>query len=209
MILSSVVTCIINLLFFSAIPFIWWYFRAKRKVGFGKWLGFYKPELRSQWWILVIFAVVYYFFYSYDFTKFVDGDTLAYIEQNASVSANMFAGMGMAAIVPALLQNFVANGVAEELLYRGFLCKRFCSKMGTAKGIVLQAVLFGVMHNALTLMAGMDVGLWYHVLLFGFTGMAALLLGWLNEKIFNGSIIPSILLHGAGNFLVSMTVAYR
>ena len=44
--------------------------------------------------------------------------------------------------------------------------------------------------------------------MFLFTGMAALLLGWLNEKIYNGSILPSILLHGAGNFISSMLTAF-
>ena len=52
------------------------------------------------------------------------------------------------------------------------------------------------------------MGLWYHTLTFLFTGTGALLLGWLNEKIFNGSIIPSILLHGGGNFLASMLIAF-
>ena len=72
----------------------------------------------------------------------------------------------------------------------------------------MQAVLFGLMHNALFLLAGLDVGLWYHTLMFLFTGAGALLLGWLNEKIYNGSIIPSILLYGAGNFISSMLVAF-
>ena len=72
----------------------------------------------------------------------------------------------------------------------------------------MQAVLFGLMHNALFLLAGLDVGLWYHTLMFLFTGAGALLLGWLNEKIYNGSIIPGILLYGAGNFISSMLVAY-
>lgn len=65
------------------------------------------------------------------------------------------------------------------------------------------------MHNILYIAAGLDVGLWYHTLIFIFTGMGALLLGLLNEKIFNGSIIPSILLHGTGNFIVSMLVAFE
>ena len=72
----------------------------------------------------------------------------------------------------------------------------------------MQAVLFGLMHNALFLLAGLDVGLWYHTLMFLFTGAGALLLGWLNEKIYNGSIIPGIRLHGAGNFISSMLVAF-
>ena len=110
--------------------------------------------------------------------------------------------------MPALIENFIANGVAEEILYRGFLCKLFCHKLGTVKGILLQAALFGLMHNALYLLAGLQVGLWYHTLMFLFTGMAALLLGWLNEKIYNGSILPSILLHGAGNFISSMLTAF-
>ena len=70
----------------------------------------------------------------------------------------------------------------------------------------MQAVLFGLMHNALFLLAGLDVGLWYHTLMFLFTGAGALLLGWLNEKIYNGSIIPGILFHGAGNFISSMQI---
>ena len=46
----------------------------------------------------------------------------------------------------------------------------------------MQAVLFGLMHNALFLLAGLDVGLWYHTLMFLFTG--------------------------AGNFISSMLVAF-
>ena len=30
----------------------------------------------------------------------------------------------------------------------------------------------------------------------------------LNERIFNGSIIPSIVLHGTGNFIASMLMAF-
>ena len=55
---------------------------------------------------------------------------------------------------------------------------------------------------------GLNVGIWYHTLTFVFTGTGALLLGLLNQKLFNGSIIPSILLHGAGNFITTMLIAF-
>ena len=181
---------------------------ARKKEGFFRWIGFFKPQLNSELWVLLLFAILYYFFYNFDFTQFVDSKTLAYIENSSSVSANAFAGIGAAAILPALIENFIANGIAEEILYRGFLCKRLCKKAGVVQGIIIQAVLFGLMHNILYVLAGLDVGLWYHTLTFIFTGIGALLLGWLNEKIFNGSIIPSILLHGAGNFIASMLVAF-
>lgn len=208
LVVSSITTAIVNLIVFSLIPFVWWLIRHRKETGFFQWLGFYRPRLKSKWWVLVIFAVLYYFFYNFDFTQLIDPATLEYVENSDAVSANAFAGIGAAATLPALIENFIANGVAEEILYRGFLCKRLCGKLGTVAGIVLQAVLFGLMHNILYILVGLDVGLWYHILTFIFTGMGALLLGWLNEKINNGSIIPSIVLHGAGNFIATMLVAF-
>ena len=208
LIASSVLTAIINLIVFSLIPLVWWLCRYRKKEGFFKWIGIYKPQLKCQWWLLLIFAVLYYFFYNFDFTQFVDANTLDYIENSSSVSVNAFAGIGVAAIFPALIENFIANGVAEEILYRGFLCKRFCNKFGDVQGILFQAILFGLMHNAIYLLAGLSVGIWYHTLTFVFTSTGALLLGWLNEKLFNGSIIPSIILHGAGNFITTMLIAF-
>ena len=208
LVVSSITTAIVNLIVFSVLPFLWWLLRHRKETGFFQWLGFYRPRLKSKWWVLVIFAVLYYFFYNFDFTQLIDPATLEYVENSDAVSANAFAGIGAAATLPALIENFIANGVAEEILYRGFLCKRLCGKLGTVAGIVLQAVLFGLMHNILYILVGLDVGLWYHILTFIFTGMGALLLGWLNEKIYNGSIIPSIVLHGAGNFIATMLVAF-
>ena len=166
LVLSSVTTAAVNLIVFSFLPVLWWFFRHRQAGGFLKWIGFFRPQLKSSWRILLLFAVLYAFFYNFDFTQLVDPQTLAYIESSASVSANAFAGLGAA------------------------------------------AVLFGLMHNILYIAAGLDVGLWYHTLTFLFTGTGAFLLGWLNEKIFNGSIIPSILLHGGGNFLASMLIAF-
>lgn len=208
LILSSIITTIVNLILFSLIPVVWWAIRHRKEMSFFQWIGLYKPKLRSSGWILILFAILYYFFYNFDFTQLVDSKTLEYIEGSTSISANVFTGIKAMAIVPALIQNFIGNGVAEELLYRGFLCKRFCSKLGVMKGILLQAILFGLMHNVLYVIVGLDVGLWYHGLTFVFTAMGAVLLGLLNEKIFNGSIIPSILLHGAGNFIASMLIAF-
>ena len=159
LIVSSISTSIVNLIVFSLIPFVWWFFRHQKETGFFSWIGFYKPKLKSRWPVLIIFAVIYWFFYNFDYTRLINPETLAYLESSENVSANAFAGLGAAAIFPALIENFIANGVAEEILYRGFLCKRFCGKLGKTRGIVLQAVLFGLMHNALFLLAGLDVGL--------------------------------------------------
>lgn len=206
--ISSVKTAVANTIVFAFIPLTWWFIKHRKEVTFFECIGLYKPQLKSKIWVLALFVVLYYFFYNFDFTKLVNPETLKEIENSSSVAANTFAGIGTMAILPALIENFVANGLAEEILYRGFLCKRFCEKLGTSKGIILQAVLFGLMHNIIYIIAGLNVGLWYHTLTFIFTGTGALLLGYLNEKIFNGSIVPSILLHGTGNFIASMLVAF-
>ena len=209
LILSSIVTMIVNLILFSIIPFIWWLIRHRKKESFFTWLGFIKPKLKSKWWVLLIFGVVYYFFYNFDFTTLLSPETMKALEESGSVAVHEYKGLGVAAIIPALITNFIANGVAEEILYRGFLCKRLCGKLGTTKGVILQAVLFALMHNALYLLAGVPVGVDYHALMFVFTGTGALLLAYLNEKIYNGSIIPSIIMHGLGNFITSMLVAFN
>lgn len=126
--ISSISTAIINLIVFSLVPVIWWFFRHRKETGFFKWIGFYRPQLKSKWWILLIFAVLYYFFYNFDFTQLVDPKTLEYIESSSAVSANVFAGIGFTAILPAFIENFVANGVAEEVLYRGFYREKIIGK---------------------------------------------------------------------------------
>lgn len=208
LLLSSLSTVAVNLIVFSAVPFLWWFFRHRREDGFFHWLGFVRPRLSAPWWALALFLALYAFFYNFDFTSLVPAATLEAVEGSSAVAANAYAGLGAAAILPALLENFIGNGVAEEILYRGFLCKRLCARLGLTPGIVLQAVLFGLMHNVLFLLAGLPVGLWYHALTFLFTGMGALLLGLLNERLCGGSILPGILLHGAGNFLSTMLVAF-
>ena len=133
LILSSISTSIANLIIFSLIPFLWWFFRHRKETGFFRWTGFIRPHLRSKWWVLIVFAVVYYFFYNFDFTRLVDPDTLAYIENSSAVSANAFAGIGAAAIIPALIENFIANGVAEEILLPGIPVQTSLRKAGNCR----------------------------------------------------------------------------
>lgn len=208
MVVEQLMGSLFMVLFFAAIPFVWWLIWYRKQTPFWQWLGFYMPKLQKKWWVLLLFAVLYYFFYAFDITRFFDAASIQTLQQSESVAANAFAGLGTAAILPALIQNFIGNGVAEELFFRGFLCKRLMGRLGDTWGIVIQAVCFGLMHNILYLLSGIPVSITVHIFVFVFTGIAGLLLGYLNEKIFNGSIYPSILLHGLGNFISTMLIAF-
>ena len=112
LVLSSVTTAAVNLIVFSFLPVLWWFFRHRQAGGFLKWIGFFRPQLKSSWRILLLFAVLYAFFYNFDFTQLVDPQTLAYIESSASVSANAFAGLGAAAVLFGLMHNILYMAAA-------------------------------------------------------------------------------------------------
>ena len=57
LIVSGISTSIVNLIVFSLIPFVWWFFRHQKETGFFSWIGFYKPKLKSRWAVLVILAL--------------------------------------------------------------------------------------------------------------------------------------------------------
>lgn len=208
LILTSISTIISNMIVFLIIPFMWWLIKHRKNISFVKWIGLIRPKLNNKWWMIIIFIVAYCFFYLFDYTIFMDEKSLEVLQTDESVSANVYTGLGFIAIIPALLTTFIANGLCEEILFRGFICKRLCNKIGKTAGVIVQGVLFGLMHNVIYMLGGIDVSLQFHIVLFVFTGMGGLLLGILNEKIYNGSIIPSVFLHGLGNFISNLMVMF-
>lgn len=208
LLMDSVSTIIGNMVIFLIIPFIWWLMRYRKKVSFFKWVGLIKPKLVCNWKWIIVFGVAYCFFYLFDVTIFMSDKDLELLQTSEDISSNMYAGLGLVAVIPALLKTFIANGFCEEVLFRGFISKRLCNKFGKIPGVIIQGVLFGLMHNAIYMIGGLEISFGYHIVLFIFTGMGGLLLGLLDEKIYNGSIIPSIFLHGLGNFIQNLLVMF-
>ena len=197
-----------NLILFFAIPFIWWLVGYRKKESFFKWIGLYKPSATTPWWVVLTYGLVYILYYKFDWTVLMPLSDFAVVEQSESVAANAYTGLAWAAVLPALIENFLANGLCEELFFRGFVTKRLVSKIGVNNGVIVQAVAFALVHNLLYLIGGIGVSFPYHIAIFLIAGTGGLLLGILSEKILNGSIIPGIRLHGLGNFISTMGVAF-
>ena len=67
LILNSISTAAVNLLvFFRHTVSLVVFSGTGRKPLFFRWLGFIKPKLNGKWWTLVVFAIIYYFFYTFD-----------------------------------------------------------------------------------------------------------------------------------------------
>lgn len=180
-------SAIMQVVMFSIVPFLWWRLKYKKESTFFKWIGLYKP-VRVVSTKSVVRVIVGYFLV-WIMTLFISKD----------ISSN-FEGMGIAAAVPSLIVCFIQNGLSEEILFRGFIEKRLIAKFGKNNGILMQAILFGVMHIALALALNMTLNSSLFIGYFMFPTIAGWLLGYIDEKVYNGSIIPSILLHGVINF---------
>lgn len=208
LILSAIGNLIGNIIILGAVPFLWWLILHRKKCSFFEFVGLKKPKMQCKWWALLIFMVLWVIFYFGDFTFLLPKGTLEMLGESDSVAVNAYAGIGFAAIIPAFIENFIANGLLEELLFRGFINKRLCKKFGTVPGIIIQAVLFGLAHNALYIIAGVEINFAFHVFMFATAAVGALLFAFLDEKLYNGSILPSWFLHGIGNFIGTIRVAF-
>lgn len=206
--IEKLLGAVLMFLICAAIPFLWWKIRHKKGEGFFTYLGIKKPKLEKNLLFLIGFGVVYLISYIFDSRVLINADSIESVGNSANVASNVYRGLGILAILPALIESFMMNGLSEELFFRGFINKRLCARLGIKKGLLVQAILFGLLHNVLSLIVGIDMSIVMHIAIFASTVIGALMLGFLNERIFNGSIFPSIFLHGLGNFFVMINLAF-
>ncbi|MCQ2529151.1 MAG: CPBP family intramembrane metalloprotease [Saccharofermentans sp.] len=194
--ISELVGAVGQVVLFALIPFIWWLITARKKENFFKWIGLKKVKsnggLLKAVVIAVIALIVYGFMTNFLANKFAGDVTTA---------GSGFAGKGMAGIPLAFVYGLIRTGLSEEILFRGFILKRISGKFGFMAGNVIQAIAFGLVHGvpfgAATHNVGVTVALTILPAIVGF------ILGWVNEKKASGSIVPSWMLHGITNVIVT------
>lgn len=188
--LSSVFQIVI----FSIPPAIWWSLTVKKQISFEEWLGLKKPiiEDKERFIVSSLFIIAFYTVMYFIIPNLVEDSELA---------TSQFAGQGIIALIPAVIYAFLQTGFSEELLFRGFLAKRFISKFGFRIGNTIQGLIFGIMHGAIFWDI---VGHFKSIIIIIITSIIGSLLGWINEKQSSGSIVPSIVLHGIANIIASI-----
>ena len=200
MVLESVINAVFQVILFSVIPFIWWFFSARKEQSFLTWLGLQKLVIENKgsyflWFLFIIILL------------FVPLTTISYYYLDSSTLAtNRFTGLGFSALIPALFHSIVQTGLSEELLFRGFLLKRFMHKFGFQMGNIIQSLLFGILHGVM-MFSFIPFGV--VVLVVIATAFAGYLMGWINERKSNGSILTSWGIHGIGNLIASFIVMFN
>lgn len=199
MTLQLIINTVFQLILFTLIPFLWWFFSARRKEKFQAWIGLIKPKFinNSKTLILSVLAIV---------IMLLLGIFLTNVFEDSSVLASyQFVGLGFSGIVPVLIYSFFKTGLSEEILFRGFLGKRLSYKFGFTVGNIVQSILFGLVHGVL-LFNNVPISL--AILVVALTSAYGWFMGYLNERMGNGSIMPSWIIHGLVNTISTFLVLF-
>lgn len=127
-------------------------------------------------------------------------NSLFFVDESL-LASNRFAGLGLAALIPAFLYAILQTGLSEELFFRGFLTKRFITRWGFYKGNLMQSLLFGAIHGLMFLSTVQLIGVAF---IFVATAVAGYLVGWMNEKLSKGSIMTNWGIHSTANLLAAV-----
>lgn len=190
---------VMQLVVFCIVPFLYWLIKRRKEASFFRYVGLILPKKTGKTAEIAVFALGYIVVYG--IVHFVPA-----ISVLTQPSASAYAGLGVAAMIPAVFECFVQQGLAEEVLFRGFIGKRFDAKFGFAAGNVAQATVFGLVHVLFSMSTERDF--LAYAIIFVSTAAGGWLLGTLTEKLCGGSILPAILLHGLGNYSMILTAAF-
>ncbi|SFV02013.1 CPBP family intramembrane glutamic endopeptidase [Butyrivibrio sp. INlla21] len=195
--ISKLVSSIIQIILFSLIPFIWWLITARKECGFLKWIGLKKPEGEKHKTLFWIAGVSVAFL--------ILSVVILYLLKGVETATSDFSGHGAAAIPAILIYAILNTALSEEILFRGFLLKRISNKIGVTVGNIIQATLFGLLHGVMFYSA---VGIVKALIVIVFTGGIGWCMGYTNEKIAGGSILPSWCIHALANIFSGICSAF-
>lgn len=194
--INELAGAVIQLLVFALLPFLWWLVSARKNEGILPWLGLKKIAHTGRIQHTVLIAAAASLAYAV-----LAGLCVGAASGEVTAAGSQFAGEGITAVPSAIIYAFIRTGLAEEIVFRGFVLKRTAEKFGFVTGNLLQSVLFGLLHGLPFGVASQSIPM--ALILTVLPGAFGYFQGWLNEKRCGGSIVPSWLLHGIMNLLVT------
>lgn len=197
--MKKLTNSIIQIIIFSIIPFLWWLITSRKKMNFFEWIGLKKvnniKENKLFAWIfsvLVLFLIISVF--------------ILYSLKNVNVASSEFTGLGIKSLPSMLIYAIFNTSLPEEILFRGFLLKRIGNKFGFIVSNGIQSLLFGCIHGIMFFSA---IGILKSMLIILFTGIIGWIMGYINEKKANGSILPSWFIHAVANIFSGIFYAFQ
>ncbi|MGY3772558.1 CPBP family intramembrane glutamic endopeptidase [Tetragenococcus solitarius] len=200
MLIQSFINALGQLLLFSLIPFIYWFISLRRKEGFLQWIGLKRPSFHNKAKVLLFSAISFALL-------LISGLFLVLMVEDRSVLANAkFSSMGIEAVFPIFCYSVIQTALSEEILFRGFLLKFFSQIWGISMGNFIQSILFGLLHGMI-LFPILNPS--FIILVILFSTLAGWIMGYINEYLGNGSIVPSWIIHSLMNICSSLLIAFN
>ncbi|BAQ24609.1 CPBP family intramembrane glutamic endopeptidase [Streptococcus troglodytae] len=206
LLVSKLMVSVTNLVLLITIPFITWMVIGRKTASFLNWVGLKKIQRklnRSDLFIIlgVLAVILLGGLFCINLLKNING----LMPEGASMGTFEFSGRGVSALPAILVQSLFNTSLLEEVFFRGFLLKRFSNRLGFALRNTTQALLFGLMHSIFLFLAGKVI---LAIIITLFTGLFGWLSGYITEKKFAGSILPSWCIHGVGNVISNSLIAF-
>ena len=201
-IINKILSATLQIILFSLIPLLVFYISRKKFKGFFTYIGLKTPEKKSIKFSLLIaflsFSISFIIYYGFNLIDF--------LQSPGTVSGEIREmGFGITAIFVILIDSIIITGLSEEILFRGFIGKRLYPVIGYISGNIIQAAIFGLIHGVLFYNL---VGLTAVIAVTITTGMIGFFLGYLNEILGNGSILPGWIAHSIINIMAFSFLAF-
>lgn len=196
--MSKLMSGIMELLIVSVILFITWLIWSRKKVGFFDWIGLKKFESQKKRQLLLTILGISLVFLLFSIIVF------AWFDSSQTATAD-FSGKGIGALPAILAYAILGTALPEETFFRGFLLKRLQGKLGFLGANLVQSLVFGLLH---ALMFIQLTGYLKAFAILVFISLIAYVLGAINEKKANGSILPSVFIHALANTVIGMLFAF-
>lgn len=202
--LSETIGAIFQVLFFTLIPFLVYYFKKKTTKGFWEYIGLKKSTKKANILAVVtslLFAgsLLLLAVFSAEFRELVHNPT-------STTGKFKELGISTSSLIMLLIIALLKTSLAEEILFRGFIAKRLISLMGYTMGNIVQAILFGLIHTLIFALATKNI--LFLAIIFIVPSVGAYVTVYLNEKVANGSIVPGWISHAIGNILAYSIIGF-
>lgn len=202
--INETIGAILQIIILTLIPFLVYVIKKKSTKGFLRYIGLKKSTRKANYLAILaclLFAapILILTLISTDFKEIMFNPT--------SVTGKFREmGVGLNSIFILIVVAVFKTSFAEEILFRGFIAKRLISIMGYQKGNIIQSIIFGIIHTAL--FATITTNILFLLVIFIVPSVGAYISTYLNEKVGNGSIIPSWISHGLANILSYSIVGF-
>lgn len=205
MLVNEIISALLQIIVFTLIPFLFFLARKNKETGFMEYIGFVKTTRKAVY--LSIATSLLFLSGALVLVIFNEGIREIMIRPPSITGKLREMGLQPSSLLILIIISCFKTSLAEEILFRGFIAKRLFSWLGYLWGNILQSFIFALVHLIL-FWALTKADLAFLLFIFVFSGVAGYVIGYIKEKVGNGSIIPGWIAHGIGNTLSYFIIAF-